>query len=103
MLSGVPAHATVVGAFALMGPVVAVTGFMQTAYAGASTTTVGSLMELGSVAACVMVNAATLERRKDIIARRHEPARRTRPRAWRPVRIGDHGEPERHDADGDVA
>ena len=32
----------------------AVTGFMQTAYAGASTTTVGDLMELDAIAACVI-------------------------------------------------
>ena len=30
------------------------TGFMQTAYAGASTTTVGDLMELDAIAACVI-------------------------------------------------
>ena len=34
--------------------VVALTGFMQTAYSGASTSTVGSLMELDAVAACVI-------------------------------------------------
>jgi D-xylose transport system permease protein len=33
---------------------VAITGFMQTAYAGSSTTTVGELMELDAVAACVI-------------------------------------------------
>ncbi|MFN7914872.1 MAG: hypothetical protein U0Q55_05995 [Vicinamibacterales bacterium] len=54
ILSGVPVQATIVGAFALMGAIVALTGFMQTAYAGASTTTVGSLMELDAVAACVI-------------------------------------------------
>jgi D-xylose transport system permease protein len=54
LLSGVPVQATVVAAFALMGAIVALTGFMQTAYAGASTTTVGSLMELDAVAACVI-------------------------------------------------
>ena len=53
-LSGVPIHARVIGAFAIMGLVVALTGFMQTAYAGASTTTVGSLMELDAIAACVI-------------------------------------------------
>jgi D-xylose transport system permease protein len=42
------------GAFALMGAIVALTGFMQTAYGGASTSTVGSLMELDAVAACVI-------------------------------------------------
>jgi D-xylose transport system permease protein len=37
-----------------MGCIVALTGLMQTAYAGASTTTVGSLMELDAIAACVI-------------------------------------------------
>jgi D-xylose transport system permease protein len=54
VVSGVPVRATVIGAYALMGAVVALTGFMQTAYSGASTTTVGSLMELDAVAACVI-------------------------------------------------
>ena len=53
-LSGVPIRASVIGAFAIMGLVVALTGFMQTAYSGASTTTVGSLMELDAIAACVI-------------------------------------------------
>jgi D-xylose transport system permease protein len=44
----------VIGAFGVMGVVVALTGLLQTAYAGASTTTVGSLMELDAVAACVI-------------------------------------------------
>lgn len=53
-ISGVPVERTVITAFAIMGAIVAVTGFMQTAYAGASTTTVGDLMELDAVAACVI-------------------------------------------------
>jgi D-xylose transport system permease protein len=53
-VSGVPVRATVIGAYALMGAIVALTGFMQTAYSGASTSTVGSLMELDAVAACVI-------------------------------------------------
>ncbi len=53
-VSGVPVRATIIGAYALMGGIVALTGFMQTAYSGASTTTVGSLMELDAVAACVI-------------------------------------------------
>jgi D-xylose transport system permease protein len=53
-LSGVPIRGSVIGAFAIMGLVVALTGFMQTAYSGASTTTVGSLMELDAIAACVI-------------------------------------------------
>jgi len=54
VVSGVPVRRTIIGAFALMGLVVALTGFMQTAYAGATTTTIGSLMELDAVAACVI-------------------------------------------------
>ena len=54
LVSGVPMRRTVIGAFALMGAIVALTGFMQTAYGGASTSTVGSLMELDAVAACVI-------------------------------------------------
>lgn len=53
-LSGIPIEQTVVTAFTLMGGLVALTGFLQTAYAGASTTTVGELMELDAVAACVI-------------------------------------------------
>ena len=53
-VSGVPVRAAIIGAYALMGGIVALTGFMQTAYSGASTTTVGSLMELDAVAACVI-------------------------------------------------
>ena len=37
-----------------MGVTVALTGFMQTSYSGAATSTVGSLMELDAVAACVI-------------------------------------------------
>ena len=54
VVSGVPVEKVVIGAFALMGAVVAITGFMQTAYSGASTTTVGELMELDAIAACVI-------------------------------------------------
>lgn len=54
VLSGVPVSRVVVGGYALLGGVVALTGFMQTAYAGASTATVGELMELDAIAACVI-------------------------------------------------
>jgi D-xylose transport system permease protein len=57
-LAGIPVGQTVVAAFTLMGALVAVTGFLQTAYAGASTTTVGELMELDAVAACVIGGAS---------------------------------------------
>jgi D-xylose transport system permease protein len=53
-VSGVPVRATIIGAYSIMGGIVALTGFMQTAYSGASTSTVGSLMELDAVAACVI-------------------------------------------------
>ena len=54
LVSGVPMKRTVIAAYACMGAIVAVTGFMQTAYQGSSTTTVGELMELDAVAACVI-------------------------------------------------
>lgn len=54
VVSGVPVARTTIGAFTLMGAIVALTGLMQTAYGGASTTTVGELMELDAVAACVI-------------------------------------------------
>jgi D-xylose transport system permease protein len=53
-ISGIAVDRVVIGAFAVMGGLVALTGFMQTAYSGASTTTVGSLMELDAIAACVI-------------------------------------------------
>ncbi len=37
-----------------MGVIVAISGFLQTAFAGASTTTTGALMELDAIAACVI-------------------------------------------------
>ncbi|HXG49748.1 MAG TPA: ABC transporter permease, partial [Methylomirabilota bacterium] len=54
VISGVPTDKVVVLAFTLLGGIVAITGFMQTAYSGASTTTVGDLMELDAIAACVI-------------------------------------------------
>lgn len=54
VVSGVPTDKVVVLAFTLLGGIVAITGFMQTAYSGASTTTVGDLMELDAIAACVI-------------------------------------------------
>lgn len=58
LLSGVSVQRVVKGAFTLLGGIVALTGFLQTAYAGASTTTVGELMELDAVAACVIGGAS---------------------------------------------
>jgi D-xylose transport system permease protein len=57
-LSGIRVDRVVIGAFAIMGAMVAVTGFMVTAYSGASTTTVGELMELDAIAACVIGGVA---------------------------------------------
>jgi len=54
LLAGIDVDRTVILAYTLMGATVAITGFLQTAYAGASTTTVGDLMELDAVAACVI-------------------------------------------------
>jgi D-xylose transport system permease protein len=54
LVSGVPTGKVVVIAFAIMGLIVAVSGFLQTAFAGASTTTTGQLMELDAIAACVI-------------------------------------------------
>ncbi len=54
VISGIPVQRVTVGAFTLMGVIVAATGFLQTAYGGASTTTVGYQMELDAVAACVI-------------------------------------------------
>ncbi len=55
---GVPVARTVLSAFAIMGAIVALTGLMQTAYAGASTTSVGELMELDAIASCVIGGAS---------------------------------------------
>ena len=58
VLSGIAVNRVLIGAFALMGVTVALTGFMTTAYSGASTTTVGDLMELDAIAACVIGGTA---------------------------------------------
>jgi D-xylose transport system permease protein len=58
VLSGIAVHRVLIGAYALMGVAVALTGFMTTAYSGASTTTVGDLMELDAIAACVIGGTA---------------------------------------------
>ncbi len=57
-LSGIAVPRVLIGAYALMGGAVALTGFMTTAYSGASTTTVGDLMELDAIAACVIGGTA---------------------------------------------
>ena len=53
-VSGVPVQKVVIGAYTLLGGIVAITGLLQTAYAGAATTTVGDSMELDAIAACVI-------------------------------------------------
>ena len=54
VVSGVPVAAVTIGAFAFLGLLTALTGFLQTAYTGASTTTIGELLELDAIAACVI-------------------------------------------------
>ncbi len=58
VVSGIPTRRVVIGAFGIMGVIVALSGFLQTAYAGASTTTTGQLMELDAIAACVIGGAS---------------------------------------------
>ncbi|MDO8540243.1 MAG: hypothetical protein Q7S40_07330 [Opitutaceae bacterium] len=58
LLSGVAVNRVLIGAYLLMGVTVALTGFMTTAYSGAATTTVGDLMELDAIAACVIGGTA---------------------------------------------
>ena len=53
-VSGVPVERVVITAFGIMGVVTALAGLMQTAYVGSTTTTVGELMELDAIAACVI-------------------------------------------------
>jgi D-xylose transport system permease protein len=54
VFSGIPVDRVAIGAFSIMGVIVALTSFMQTTYSGGSTSTVGQLMELDAVAACVI-------------------------------------------------
>ena len=58
LLSGIAVNRVMIGAYMLMGVTVALTGFMTTAYSGSSTTTVGDLMELDAIAACVIGGTA---------------------------------------------
>ena len=58
VLSGIAVNRVQIAAYLLMGVTVALTGFMTTAYSGASTTTVGDLMELDAIAACVIGGTA---------------------------------------------
>lgn len=54
VVSGINVKAISTWAFVLMGVIVAITGFMQAAYVGYSTTVGGEGMELNAVAACVI-------------------------------------------------
>jgi D-xylose transport system permease protein len=58
VLSGINVDRVLIGVYVLMGATVAMTGFMQTAYQGSSSTTVGDLMELDAIAACVIGGTA---------------------------------------------
>ena len=58
LLSGISVKRVLVGAYVLMGAATALTGFMTTAYQGSSSTTVGDLMELDAIAACVIGGTA---------------------------------------------
>jgi D-xylose transport system permease protein len=58
VLSGIAVDRVMIGAYVLMGVTVAITGFMSTAYIGSSTTTVGDLLELDAIAACVIGGTA---------------------------------------------
>ncbi|HSH94489.1 MAG TPA: hypothetical protein VK968_10115, partial [Roseimicrobium sp.] len=53
-VSGIAVDKVSIGAFILMGLIVAITGFLQTAYTGSSTPSIGVQMELDAVAACVI-------------------------------------------------
>ena len=53
-LCGIQVVPVVVTSFGILGGIIALTGFMQTSYAGASTASIGDLMELDAIAACVI-------------------------------------------------
>lgn len=67
VLSGVPVKRVVIGAYVMLGAIVALTGFMQTAYSGASTTTIGNLMELDAIAACVIGGTSLVGGRGNVL------------------------------------
>ncbi|HEX2734634.1 MAG TPA: hypothetical protein VHM70_23680 [Polyangiaceae bacterium] len=66
-VSGIPTGKAVICAFAIIGVIVAISGFLQTAFAGASTTTTGSLMELDAIAACVIGGTSLKGGRGDVV------------------------------------
>ena len=53
-ISGINVKKTVTIAFVILGAIVAITGFLQVAYQGSSTNTIGEYMELDAIAACVI-------------------------------------------------
>jgi D-xylose transport system permease protein len=57
-LSGIRVERMTIAAFASMGAIAGLSGLLQTSYAGSSTTTIGQLMELDAVAACVIGGAS---------------------------------------------
>jgi D-xylose transport system permease protein len=57
-LAGIEVERVTVTAFVCMGAITALSGLLQTSYAGSSTTTIGQLMELDAVAACVIGGAS---------------------------------------------
>lgn len=54
VVSGISVGRVVIIAFAILGFLTALCGLMQTAYQGTSTTTIGQLLELDAIAACVI-------------------------------------------------
>jgi D-xylose transport system permease protein len=58
LISGIRVNQVIIGAFGIMGLLVALGGFLQTAYTGSSTTTTGELLELDAIAACVIGGAS---------------------------------------------
>lgn len=57
-LSGVPVALVSIGAFAINGAIVALSGFMHTAFQGSSSPTLGEWAELYAIAACVIGGAS---------------------------------------------
>lgn len=57
-LAGIEVERITVAAFVCMGAIAGLSGLLQTSYAGSSTTTIGQLMELDAVAACVIGGAS---------------------------------------------
>lgn len=57
-LAGIEVERVTVYAFVCAGAIAGLSGLLQTSYAGSSTTTIGQLMELDAVAACVIGGAS---------------------------------------------